>query len=422
MDSPLHIRRVGILSLHSSPLAPLGSTDAGGMNLYVRRLAEQLQMLDIQADVFTRRTDPRVPEIAYSDAGSRVIHLPAGPARPLPKSLLPLRIPALVRAFQAFTEREGIEYDVLHSHYWLSGLAALRCREDSGTPVVHMFHTLAKVKEDYFGWSDPADSALRDDGERCLIHAADAVVGATESERCEMERLYGRSPREFRAIPPGVDVEIFRPQDKQKSRDALGIDAERVILFVGRLERIKNLHVLLKAVADLSRDLPCRLVVVGGSSNQKAGAELKSVARRLGIAQAVDFRGVVGQSELPRYYSAADICAIPSAYESFGMAALESMACQTPVVAFAVGGLATTIKDGKTGFLAEPGSTIDFADKLRHALQSAELDSIGRQARLSVQRFTWPTVAQRTLDLYQRVKADQLYVQQCTSAGSQTAG
>src|SRR5438270_869843 len=129
MDSPLHIRRVGILSLHSSPLAPLGSTDAGGMNLYVRRLAEQLQMLDIQVDIFTRRTDPRVPEIAYGDAGSRVIHLPAGPARPLPKSLLPLRIPALVRAFQAFTEREGIEYDVLHSHYWLSGLAALRCRE-----------------------------------------------------------------------------------------------------------------------------------------------------------------------------------------------------------------------------------------------------------------------------------------------------
>ena len=208
------------------------------------------------------------PVVEEMEGGARLIHLSAGPRRRLPKSVLPLHIPAMAAAFREFSAREGLEYDILHSHYWISGLVAARCRAGvrEPTPFVHMFHTLAKLKEFHVGLPDRSDSMLRADGERWLIPRADTIVGATDAERCDMERLYGRSPRRFEVIPPGVDLSLFRPHDRAQARACLGIDARHVILFVGRFDRLKRVDVLLRSVRELTPDVrqELRVILVGG--------------------------------------------------------------------------------------------------------------------------------------------------------------
>lgn len=424
MVSQHAVDRVALLSLHSSPLASPGNADVGGMNLYVRQLADGLSTLGVQVDIFTRKSDSRIPEVVPLPSGVRVVHLPAGPAREVPKHLLPLHVPGMVASFRRFAQRESMQYDVLHSHYWLSGLAAFRCRDDHRVPVVHMFHTLSRIKEFHFGHSDPADSVLRVDGERCVLNGADAIVGATMAEQDLLVKLYGRTPASYRVVPPGVDVDLFSPRDKVASRKKLGIEAEKVALFVGRLERIKGLDILLRSVSRIQeqRHGRLRLIVVGGhGKGKKCAGDYERLASDLGLEAVVDFRGSVPHAELPLYYSAADVCAVPSAYESFGMSAVESMACQTPVVAFRVGGLAETVKDGRTGFLAEPGNEEDFTSKLRLALDSQTLDRIGHQARMMVLRYDWRSVASRTLDLYEELIEAQWYERSRVSGGQQSA-
>lgn len=394
--------QVALLSIHSSPLAPVGTEHAGGMNIYVRKLADELAQQDIEVDVFTRRTDPAAPEILTLPSGARVVNLKAGPARPLPKSVLPMHIPAVIDAFRQFTLRERRSYDVLHSHYWLSGFVAARCRPDASVPVVHMFHTLSLVKELYHGGPDPHDTALRRDGERCVIGSADAIVGATAEEEAYMTRLYGRTPKRFDVIPPGVDLDLFRPLGRRQSRKELGIEPGRVMLFVGRADRIKGLHMLLSAAAEIRDRLPepLRLIIVGTGGNRAAHRSISAASARLGLQDVVDIRGTVAHEDLPRFYSAADVLAMPSAYESFGMAAVEAMACGTPVVAFRVGGLAETVCHGFTGYLAPPGDRHELARLLETVLTQGDADRLGRQARIAAHRYRWQNVAARTLDLY----------------------
>jgi D-inositol-3-phosphate glycosyltransferase len=401
----MRIERVALLSLHSSPLARIGSGDAGGMNVYVQQLAEGLARCGIQADMFTRRTDREAPAIVETAGGARLIHLNVGPARPLPKSVLPLHIPAAVQSMRSFMREEGVAYDVLHAHYWLSGLVATRVRDDR-TPVVAMFHTLSKVKELYAARTDPTDTALRGDGERCVINHADAIVGATEEEREQIESLYGRAPARFAVIPPGVDLERFSPSGRAESRRALGLEGDRIVLFVGRLDPAKGLDILLHAVSRIRPALGDLRVVVLGHDAETERRPLAAYRRqvvRLGLEQAIEFRGVAPQETLPLYYSAADILAVPSIYESFGMAALEAMACGTPVVGFGTVGLRATVRDGQTGFLARPGDRADFTERLSRALQSEELERMGRQARMAAHRFRWETVTERTIALYEKL-------------------
>jgi D-inositol-3-phosphate glycosyltransferase len=404
------VERVALLSLHSSPIAPLGRSDAGGMNLYVRRLADELAVLGLQVDVFTRRTDTRLPAIVELGPNTRLVHLNAGLPQLEPKSRLPRLVPTLAHGLEMFSHGQGIDYDVLHCHYWLSGVVGLRCRESLGAPVISMFHTLSKVKAQYADGAAGIDSALRVDGERDVLAGSDAIVGATTIERTQLSRLYGRSPQQFAVIPPGVDTTIFRPQPKELCRQELDIDADRVILFVGRLDPMKRLDLLLHSVSQLSgpqRD-GLRVLLIGGNDeeDQVAAQHYRRMASELGIEGIVELRSNVPQDELALYYSAATVCAIPSAYESFGMVALESMACQTPVVAFDVGGIATTVQDGCTGFLAHQGDAIDFARTLTEALESDSLESMGRRARASVHPYEWARIGRLTRSFYGEVLAE----------------
>jgi D-inositol-3-phosphate glycosyltransferase len=403
------VERVALLSLHSSPIAPLGRSDAGGMNLYVRRLADELAELGLRVDMFTRRTDTRLPKVAELGPRTRLIHLDAGLPQLQPKSRLPLLIPTLTRGLNAFALRDGVAYDVLHCHYWLSGMVGVRCRETLGAPVVSMFHTLSRVKEQHAQGGEGVDSALRFEGERDVLADSDAIIGATAIERTQLATIYGRDPQRFAVIPPGVDAKLFRRHDTASSRRKLRIDADRVVLFVGRLDPMKQLDVLLRSVAMLrqSQRRGLRVIVVGGNDEDDriAAQKYRRMAADLGLEQIVDMRSNVPQDQLPVYYSAATVCAVPSAYESFGMVAIESMACETPVVAFDVGGLATTVQDGSSGFLARPGNVADFSRKLAQALASDSLESMGRQGRASIHRYEWSSIADRTLSVYEEVAA-----------------
>ncbi|HEX6506555.1 MAG TPA: glycosyltransferase [Chloroflexota bacterium] len=401
---------MALLSLHSSPVAPLGRSDAGGMNLYVHQVADELVRLGLSVDIFTRKTDKRLPKILELQSGARLVHLSAGPERPLPKHVLPLHIPALAMELRQFAHREMVHYDVLHCHYWLSGLVGMRARAALGAPVVTMFHTLSRLKEIHMGTPDRADSALRYDGERCVISGSDVVVGATSEELKHIRVLYGREPARFTVIPPGVDAGLFRPLSAAESRRKLHIEAERVILFVGRLDPLKGLNTLLRSVALLPEPLRCgtRVVVVGGrdASDRSRATDYRRMASALGIGDLLDMRRSVPQTELPAYFSAADVCAVPSAYESFGTVAIESMACETPVVAFAVGGLTTTITNGVTGFLAPVAGDQAYAACLARALECSGREQMGQRARRAVLRFNWSATARQTLELYENAVAD----------------
>lgn len=395
--------RVALLSLHSSPLAEIGERDAGGMNVYVRRLAHELAGRGMAVDVFTRRADGNSPEVLETEIGARFINLRAGAPRRLPKAILPLHVNALVDALLEFAARDGVEYDLLHAHYWLSGLVALHCGREFDAPVISMFHTLSRVKQLYAGAADGNDSTLRVDGERRVITGSDVVVGATEEEGSLMAGLYGVAPRQFTVIPPGVDLTHFRPRSRDASRRALGLPDVPTILFVGRFDSMKGLDRLLAALAWSRDTLPvgARAIIVGGDGAD--GRSFRALARRLGVDRLVDFRGLVSPDALPEYFAAADVCAVPSVYESFGLAAVEAMACGTPVVAFRVGGLAETVRHGLSGTLVEPGDIPAFGEAMVDLLTSPRRHEMGCQARAAVQRYSWERTIGRVTDLYQEI-------------------
>jgi D-inositol-3-phosphate glycosyltransferase len=373
------------------------------MNLYVRRLADDLASRGIEVDVFTRRTDRSTPDIVRSDAGARFIHLSAGPARGLPKGVLPLHIPAMVAALREFVHRDGGEYDLVHAHYWLSGMVAIRSRAVLDAPVLTMFHTLSKVKSEFAGQIIVGDSELRGDGERCVIAGSDVIVGATAGEELLMERLYGTRPRRFAVVPPGVDLDRFSPRDRAQSRRRLGWNEGPVALFVGRFDPMKGVDSLLHAFAGARVGLPegTRLVLAGGDGH--GGRVTRRLAQALGLGDAVEFAGPVAPDELPYYYSAADICVVPSVYESFGMAAVEAMASGTPVIAFDVGGLHETIRDGVSGLLIPPGDVAAFGDALIAMLTTIDREEMGRRARDTMRPFAWDRGVEDLLALYMEV-------------------
>jgi D-inositol-3-phosphate glycosyltransferase len=397
--------RVAVLSLHTSPLDPPGTGDSGGMNVFVRSVADRLAGFGIEVDVYTRCAGRGVPEVHEVGPLTRVIQVPAGPCAPVDK----LDLPALVPAFtDAVLDHPALApYDLVHAHYWLSGWAARRAKEAWGVPLVASFHTLGMVKNLAPGRPEGVEPAIRLAGERAVIDAADLVLAPTPSEAVHLARLYGAHPTSIRVVPPGVDARRFRPRPAAAARARLGVEGKRVVLFVGRVQRHKGPDVAIRALAEIVRTRPdigadLVLVIVGGpSGTADEVSDLRSLARQLGLTDRVLFLPPRPHEELPEVYAAADVLVMPSRSESFGLVALEAQACGVPVVAAAVGGLRHVVAEGTSGLLVRGHDPAAFARQLVTVLEDRELaralsDGAVRQAAM----FPWEATATRLLSVY----------------------
>lgn len=409
--------RIAMLSVHACPLARLGGRDSGGMNVYVRELARELGRRGIEVDVFTRWREREDPQIQWLGERARVVHLLSGPIGYYPKQDVHARLPEFIEGLRDFTAREGRSYDLIHSHYWLSAQVADVLRREWRVPVVQMFHTLGLVKSLAVDDALDGESPARVAAELASVRSADRIVAASEMELADLVSLYDADPAKIRVAPLGVDTRLFRPLRQADARAALGRDAcEDTVLFVGRIEQIKGLDILLDAIGELLRRRPdlrrrvC-LVIVGGAidpaadgSESEKVAELQAMVEAHGIRENVDFVGSLDQHELSLFYAAADVCAVPSLTESFGLVALEAMACGTPVVATRVGGLQTVVTP-ESGLLVPPGDAGALADAIALLLDDQELrNRLAAGARGRAGAFTWSRVA----DAIERVYDDLL--------------
>ena len=391
--------RIAQISFHTSPLATLGGSVTGGMNVYVLELSRELANARHSVDIFTRREDaaPRVERLAPN---LRLIRIDAGPNQPLEKEEMIPFVPDFVAGIRAFMEETEGTYDVVHSHYWQSGLAGRELAADLDVPHVVMFHTLGEVKNR--ARVSEMEPSLRIDEERELVASADVVMTASSHERDLLEHYYDADASRLETIPCGVDLDMFQPRDKRTSRIELGLDPNApMLLWVGRLEKLKGVDILIEALSQLDeRDFT--LMLVGGDEHaEDLKAELRSQAAAAGLESNIRFVGAVPHDRLPVYYSAADVCVVPSYYESFGLVAVESMACGTPVVASRVGGLISTVTDGVTGYLIPWRCPEPFAEKLEVILNNPELrENFSEAARRSVERFRWSNVAGDVAELY----------------------
>jgi D-inositol-3-phosphate glycosyltransferase len=412
------IERVAMLSIHSCPLATLGGKETGGMNVYVRDLSRELGRRGIPVDCFTRSQNPAVPRVTTRlGPNGRVIHIPAGPEAPYDKMHVVDHLPQFVGLVRDFARHEGLVYNVIHSHYWLSGLAASELRREWDSPVVQMFHTLGQMKNSVASGPEEWEPEQRLEGEAEVMASADRLVAATPTERAQMVWLYGANAGKIAVVPCGVDLNLFRPIQAEKAKRMLGLPADRrIVLYVGRIEPLKGIDTLLRAMALVAPEIPrwreeLSVIIIGGAAGAGAArtnaelARLQQLRAQLGIEELVTFQGAQSQDTLVYYYSAADMVVMPSHYESFGMVALEAMACGTPVVASRVGGLAHNVQDGQTGFLVPERDAGALAAKIRTLLLDESLrQRLGSQASRWAQRFGWDVIADQILDLYQEAR------------------
>lgn len=392
--------RIAVITMHTSPLSRPGGNKAGGLNVYVLELSRELARSGCAIDIYSRATSPGMPGITDVEPGLRVIHVGAGPLEALPPEQLYAYVDEFVEAIHAFVAAEGLRYDVIHSHYWLAGLAGDQLKALWSTPHVTMFHTLGEVKNR--ASLSEHESELRIAAEARVVAAADRVICATEHEKSLLVHLYGAEPERIEVVPLGVDIERFRPLDKEDARRELGFKDEKIILFVGRIEPLKGVDILINAAAMLESDVECSVLIVGGDDSSKMQvAQLQGLASDLGIEHRVAFAGAVDHEKLPLFYNAADVCVVPSHYESFGLVAVEAMACGVPVVASRVGGLTGTVRDGETGYLIPWLCPEPFAERIEMLLENESLRrNLGEAAREVVTRYRWENVAGRLLDVY----------------------
>ncbi len=397
--------RIAQVSAHTSPLAPLGGRETGGMNVYVLELSRELARLGYEIDIFTR-LDGDLPVVEEIAPGLRLVRIEAGPPAPVEKEAIVEHLPEFARNMRRFADSERKPYALVHSHYWQSGWAGGILAHELHVPHAIMFHTLAEVKNR--ARISEHEPTSRIHHEREIARRAEAILTASDHERLLLQRYYGADPARMHTIPCGVDLDLFQPMDRAEARARLGLPvAGPVIVWVGRLERLKGVDILVSAAAQLSEPGVTLLIVGGDDRAEPLRAELEAQARDLEIAGNVRFEGAVAHDLLPVYYSAADVCVVPSYYESFGLVAVEAMACGTPVVASRVGGLVSTVTDGVTGYLIPWRCPEPFAEKLEVLLCNPELRAnFSRAARKSVERYRWSRIGVEMAGFYDHVLAE----------------
>ncbi len=400
------IERVSYISMHTSPLEVPGVGDAGGMNVYLDELAATMVGRGVDATVFTRRTDPDAPTEVTTESGYRVVHVDAGPAARLPVGDLPEWVKMF--AGGVIAEMRHGSYDLVHSHYWLSGWAGLIVKQALRIPLANSFHTLGRVKDATRRPGQPLEPLLRLAAENELIASSDCVIASTDQEADELLDHYGADPEKLCINPPGIDRHHFLPGDRRGARRRLGLGEEPVVLFVGRIQPLKGVDVAVDAMAEVLDVVPdARLVIVGGPSGAQGSVELDRIRRqidKLGISGSVSMWEAQPHRNVPIFYHAADVLVVPSRSESFGLVAAEAQATGLPVVAANVGGLRHVVQDGESGRLVDGWDPTDFAKAVLDILQSPTTRatmSVG--AIESGRRFSWEATADRLLELYEGI-------------------
>lgn len=407
------VKRIALLSVHTSPLAPLGGKKTGGMNVYVRELAQELARHGIVVDIFTRRTSPDLPDIDGSlGENVRVIYLSAGAPQPLdPDEIYPY-LSQFVAGIMAFTTRIGMCYDLIYSHYWLSGWVANKLKEVWNIPFVHMYHTLGQMKHRVSAGL-PSIPDVRVTIETRIAKWADRIIAATPAEHAQLLWLYRADRRKIVVIPPGVDTQQFRPIPQDLAKEKLGISNTcNLLLFVGRIEPLKAVDAIIEAI-DVIRNEHGHLLhqmcfaVIGGDPDNPADRELlrlKALTQKMNLGDLVDFLGPKDHRLLPLYYAAATTVIMPSDYESFGMVALEAMASGTPVIATDVGGLGFLVKDHKTGFLVPVRDAKALADAITTILTQPNIRTQMRKNAVNwAQQYNWATITTQLLSVFEEV-------------------
>jgi D-inositol-3-phosphate glycosyltransferase len=401
------MRRIAVISMHTSPTASLGQNANGGLNVYVREISAAFSERGIATDIFTRKLTVDDPNVETLAPLSRVIYLPAG--KGLDKYSLYREVPSFASRIAEFAARENISYDLLYSHYWLSGEVACLLRPQLAAGWAHIAHTLGMVKNRTLAAGARPEPEVRIRVEAELAQQADLLIASTEDEAQELVHGYGADPQRVRVVPPGVDLGMFQPVDRAEARRKIGYDAGRILLFVGRLERLKGVEIAIRSLG-LLRDRQhddVRLLILGEDSHEGDESEkdrLKAIAAEVGVRDRVDFIGSIAQHELPYFYAAADVCVMPSYSESFGLVALEAQACGCPVVASGVSGLRSVVRDEVSGYLIDEHDPAAYAERIGRLLENGELaQQMGRRGRLLAQRFSWTRTADRLEGLFEQV-------------------
>jgi len=418
--------RIAMLSAHSCPVGKLGTRDTGGMSVYIRELACELGKLGHTVDIYTRVHDPEDRQIYELGPNARLIHLRAGEDEEIHKLAVYSHLPDFVDSLEAFRHENKLRYDLIFSHYWLSGLAGTSLQQSWHVPHITMFHTLGAVKnavrEETCAAHGEDEPALRIEAERDLVQSCHRIIASTETGRQELVHYYAAAPEKISVVPCGVNLQQFRPLDKGQARHRLGLapadgsgrNGDKIALFVGRMDPLKGIDKLISALPYLGDIEGLRLVVIGG--DEHTGHELddlRQLACDLKVQDSVDFLGLVKHEQLPHYYSAADVCVVPSYYESFGLVALEALACGTPVVATDVGNHRHVIRQGETGYVIEDNHPRSVAQGMALFLSQPDQENgTAGTTRATVGEFGWPYIAEAISKECRQAAAD--YLRTCS--------
>ena len=409
------LERIAILSVHTSPLHQPGTGDAGGMNVYIAETAKRIAQRGIEVEIFTRATSVADLEDGHLAEGVRVRHISAGPFEGLRKDDLPAQLCAVTAGvLRAEAHKPEGFYNLIHSHYWLSGQVGWIAKERWNVPLVHTMHTMARVKNLQLADGDTPEPAIREIGEEQVVLAADRLVANTDAEAHELISLYNASPEHVRVVNPGVDLEQFMPGDQSEARKYLALPEDaKVLLFVGRIQPLKAPDVLIRASAEMiAREPQLRhslvVAICGGPSGSglEKPESLIELARELGISDVVRFEPPSHRERLAQWYCAADLTIVPSHSESFGLVALESQASGTPVIAANVGGLPTAVHRGEGGVLVDGHNPQDWATTISHTLANTELMSALRDGGFKhAVNFGWDATTEKLISVYEEAVA-----------------
>lgn len=403
MQSVAQKLKIAMLCVHSCPLGQLGGKDTGGMNVYIRELAHELGRRGHMVDIYTRAHDPKDNQVVKLSQNTRLIHLKAGEIEDMPKLVHYSYLSDFAYSLERFRRRNKLQYDLVHSHYWLSGQVGKWLGEWWSVPYIIMFHTLGMVKNRLE--IGEVETELRIETEKELVRNYQRIIVATEKEKEDLIHYYQAFPETISVIPCGVNLELFQRIDKEIARQELGLADTNIILFVGRIEQLKGIDKLLTAMTYLKKWSGLRLLVIGGDDHSQVElGKLKILSQDLGIQDSVSFLGSIPQTELPLFYSAADICVIPSYYESFGLVGLESLACGTPVVTTDVGGASSFIRQGETGYMIDDNAPSHLAEKIDLLLSTSKTGTeYASSVRASVSEFNWSNIAEAIISEYRTV-------------------